>query len=136
MFTQSNQFDNTLHEPKSPLSIHNEWDSLLNQNVINLVWLQQINNIKIMNYNYHRNKDTVNLFHYLLTLIICCNESLFLIILNSLFTYSLHFPSVFTHGFIQLFFNVMNWIKIINQVWLGLLSRIKRTDVWKMWSIK
>ena len=55
--------------------------------------------------------NTVSLFHYLLTLVI-----LFLIILNLLFTDSLHFLSVFTHGFIQLFFNVMNRIKIINQV--------------------
>ena len=31
-----------------------------------------------------------------------------LIILNSLFTDTLHCPSVFTNGFIQLFFNVMN----------------------------
>ena len=54
--------------------------------------------------------NTVSLFHYLLTLVI-----LFLIILNSLFTDSLHFISVFTNGFIQLFFNVMNRIKIINQ---------------------
>ena len=38
------------------------------------------------------------------------------IILNSLFTDSLHFPSIFTHGFIQLFFKVMNRIKITNQV--------------------
>ena len=45
--------------------------------------------------------NTVSLFHYLLTLII----------LNSLFTDSLHFPSVITHGFIELFFNVMNRIK-------------------------
>ena len=45
----------------------------------------------------------------------------FLIILNSLFTDSLHFPSAFIHGLIQLFFNVMNRIKIINQVWLGLI---------------
>ena len=30
--------------------------------------------------------NTVSLFHYLLTLIIWCNQSLFLIILNSLFT--------------------------------------------------
>ena len=52
--------------------------------------------------------NTVSLFHYLLTLVI-----LFLIILNSLFTDSLHFISVFTNGFIQLFFNVMNRIKII-----------------------
>ena len=49
----------------------------------------------------------------------------FLIILNSLFTDSLHFLSIFTHGhgFIQLFFNVMNRIKINNQVQLGLLIR-------------
>ena len=67
--------------------------------------------------------DAVSLFHYLHSLIIWCNESLFLIILNLLFTDSLHFPSVFTHGFIQLFFNVMNRIKIINQVWLGLIFR-------------
>ena len=60
--------------------------------------------------------NTVSLFHYLLTLIISCNESIFLIILNSLFTDSLHFPSVFTQRFIELFFNVMNRIKIINQV--------------------
>ena len=58
----------------------------------------------------------VSLFQYLLTLIILCNELLFLTNLNSLFTDSTHFPSVFTHGFIQLFFNVMNRIKIINQV--------------------
>ena len=38
----------------------------------------------------------------------------FAIILNSLFTDSLHFPSVFTHGFIQLFVNVMNRMKINN----------------------
>ena len=55
------------------------------------------------------------------TLIIWCNESLFLITLNSLFTDSLHFFSVFTHGFIQFFFNVMNRIKIIIKVWLGLI---------------
>ena len=60
--------------------------------------------------------NTVSLFLYLLTLIILCNESLFLIVLNSFFNDSLHFPSVFTHGLIQLFFNVMNRIKIINQV--------------------
>ena len=35
--------------PKSHLLIHNQWDSLLNQNVMNLVWFQQINYIKIMN---------------------------------------------------------------------------------------
>ena len=58
----------------------------------------------------------VNKFHYLLTFIIRCDELLSLIILNSLFTDSLHFLSVFTHGLIQLFFNVMNRIKIINQV--------------------
>ena len=40
-------------------------------------------------------------------------HELFFIILNSLFTDSLHFPSVFTHEFTQLFFNAMNWIKII-----------------------
>ena len=56
--------------------------------------------------------NTVSLFHYLLTVIIRCNELLFLIILNSLFTDSSHFPSIFTHGCIQLFFNVMNGIKI------------------------
>ena len=69
--------------------------------------------------------NTVSQFYYLLTLIISCNELFFLIILNSLFTDSLHFSSVFTHGhgFIQLFFNVMNRIKIINQVQLGLLIR-------------
>ena len=60
--------------------------------------------------------NTVSLFHYLLTLIIWCNESIFLIILNSLFTDSLHFRSVLIHGFIQLFFNVMIQIKITNQV--------------------
>ena len=64
--------------------------------------------------------------HYLLTLIIWCDELLLLIILNSLFTDSSHFPSVFTHGFIQLFFNAMNRIKIINQVWLGLLP----SNIW------
>ena len=53
-------------------------------------------------------------FHYLI-----CDELLFLIILNSLITDLLHFLSVFTHGFIQLFFNVMNRIKIINQVQLA-----------------
>ena len=68
--------------------------------------------------------NTVSLFHYLLSLIIRCNESLFLIILNSLFTDSLYFPSFSTHGFIQLFFNLMNRIKIINQVWLGLFRDI------------
>ena len=60
--------------------------------------------------------NTVSLFHYLLTPIILCNELIFLTILNSLFNDSLHFLSVFTHGFIQLFFNVMNQINIINQV--------------------
>ena len=60
--------------------------------------------------------NTMSLFHYLHNLLILCNESLFLIILNSLFADLLHSPSVFTHGFIQLFFNVMNCIKIINQV--------------------
>ena len=34
---------------KSHLSIHNEWDSLLNQNVMSLAWLQWIHYIKIMN---------------------------------------------------------------------------------------
>ena len=58
----------------------------------------------------------VSLFHYLLTLIIYCNESFFLIVLNKLFTDSLHLHPVFKHGFIQLVFNVMNRIKIINQV--------------------
>ena len=72
--------------------------------------------------------ETVSLFHYLLALIIWCNESLFLIILNSLFTDSLHFPSVFTHGFIQLFLNVMNRIKIINQEWIGLMFVYKHTE--------
>ena len=51
-----------------------------------------------------------------------CNESYFLLILNSLFIDSLHFPSIFTHRVIQLFFNIMNRIKIINQVWLGLIK--------------
>ena len=69
--------------------------------------------------------NTVSYVHFLLTLIIWCYELLFLIILNSLFTESLHFPSVFTNGFIQLFFNAMNRIKIINQVWLGLLQYCK-----------
>ena len=46
---------------------------------------------------------------------------LFLVILNSLFTDSLHFPSVFIHGLIQLFFNVKNRIKIITKVRLGLI---------------
>ena len=36
-------------------------------------------------------------------------------------TDSLHFSSVSPHGFTQLIFNVMNRIKIINQVLLGLL---------------
>ena len=36
-------------KPKSHLSIHNQWDSLFNQNVMNLLWLQQINYIEIMN---------------------------------------------------------------------------------------
>ena len=67
--------------------------------------------------------NTVSLFHYLFTLIIWCNEYLFIIILNSLFTDTLHFLSVISYGFIQLFFNVMSQIKIINQVWLGLLER-------------
>ena len=73
--------------------------------------------------------NTVSWFHYLLTLIIWCNESIFLVILNSLFNDSLYFPFVFTHAFIQLIFNVMNRIKIINQGWLELfikLSYIKR----------
>ena len=43
--------------------------------------------------------NTVSLFHYLLTPIIYD---------------SLHFPSIFPHEFIQIFFNVMNRIKIIN----------------------
>ena len=47
---------------------------------------------------------------------------LFLNILKSLFTESLHFPSVFTQEFFQLFFNVMNRIKIINQAWLELIT--------------
>ena len=46
-----------------------------------------------------------------------CNDLLFLIILNSLFADSLHFPSVFAHEFIQ-----MNRIKIISEAWLGLLT--------------
>ena len=52
--------------------------------------------------------NTVSLFHYLLILIIRCNELLFLIILNSLFIDSLNFPSVFTYEFIRLFFSVVN----------------------------
>ena len=43
--------------------------------------------------------NTVSLFHYLFSPIIY---------------ESLQFPSVFTHEFIQIFFNVMNRIKIIN----------------------
>ena len=58
-----------------------------------------------------------------------CNEFLFLIILNSLFTDSLNFPSVFVHGLIQLLFNVMNPIKIINQVWLGLIL----DELYELW---
>ena len=77
--------------------------------------------------------STVILFHYLLTLIIWCNELLFLIILNSLFTDSLHLPFVFKRAFIQLFFNVINRIKIINQVWLGLLSRARRVSIGSEW---
>ena len=69
----------------------------------------------------------MNTVSYLLTLIIWCNELLPFIILNSLFTDSLHCPSVFTHEFIQLFVNVMNRIKIIKQVWLGLYSTVKST---------
>ena len=38
------------HYPKSHLLIHNECDSLLTQNAMNLVWHQQINYIKIMNW--------------------------------------------------------------------------------------
>ena len=71
--------------------------------------------------NNWTNTIKVSLFHHLLTLIVWCNGSLFPIILNSLLTDSLQFPPAFTHGFIQLFFNVMNRIKIINQVWLWLL---------------
>ena len=48
-----------------------------------------------------------------------------LIILNSLVTDSLHFPSVFINGLIQLFFNVMDRIKIINQMWLGLMFHLE-----------
>ena len=81
-------------------------------------WLYQNNEFKKWS-----NKHEYGEFRYFLTLIICCNELLFFIILNSSFTESLHFPSVFTHGFIQLLFNVMNWIKIITQAWLGLLCR-------------
>ena len=67
----------------------------------------------------------------MLTLSIWCNGSLFLIILNSLFTDSSDFPSVFTHGFIQLLFNIaMNRIKIINQVWLGLLTFFSNYQKW------
>ena len=51
----------------------------------------------------------------LFTLIIWCNKLLFLIILISLLTDSLHFPSVFKHDFIQLFFNIITRMKIINQ---------------------
>ena len=65
--------------------------------------------------------NKVSWFHYLLALIICCNELLFLIFLNSLITDSLHFPFIFTHGFIPLLFNVINRIKIIIRVWHGLL---------------
>ena len=65
--------------------------------------------------------NTVNLFHYLLTFIIGCNELLFLIVWDSLFTDSLHFPCVVTHAFIQSFFNVINRIKMINEV--GLLAK-------------
>ena len=65
--------------------------------------------------------NMVSQFHYLLSFIIGCNELLFLVILNSLFTDSLHFPSVFIHGLIQLFFNVQNRIKIITKVRLGLI---------------
>ena len=75
--------------------------------------------------------NTVSLFHYLLALMIWWNESLFLYILNTLFTGLLHFPSVFTHGFIPLLFNVMNRIKIINQTWLGLIfSKLVISWLW------
>ena len=77
--------------------------------------------------------NRVNLFHYLLTLITWCNELFFLIILNSLFTDLLHFLSVFTHRFIQLLFNVMNRIKIINQVWLGMFYGI--SCLWNIYAI-
>ena len=64
---------------------------------------------------------------------IICSVSLFDVMnlyfpnyLESFFTDSLHFPSLFTHGFIQLLFNVMNRIKIINQVWLGLMPKTSK----------
>ena len=78
--------------------------------------------------------NTARYFHYLLTLIIWCNELLFLIISNSLFTDSLHFPYVFTRGLIQLFFSVMNQIKIINQVWLiSFIYDIINESLIKLW---
>ena len=63
---------------------------------------------------------------------IICSLSLFdvfLIILHLLFTDSLQFISVFTHEFIQLFINIRNRIKIINQVWLGLLYIFKNDRI-------
>ena len=78
--------------------------------------------------------NTVRYFHYLLTLIIWCNELLFFIISNSLITDSLHFPYVFTRGLIQLFFSVMNQIKIINQVWLiSFIYDIINESLIKLW---
>ena len=82
--------------------------------------LYQYKELKKNTKNKHEYGELVSL---LITFIIWCNELLSLIILN-LFTDSLHFPSVFIHGLIQLFFNVINRIKIINQVWLGLIKKV------------
>ena len=87
----------------------------MNMHVMNLVWFQRNRYIKISEL-----KITKQTWIRWVSFIIWCNKLLFSIVLNSLFTDSLHFLSVFTHGFVQSFFNVMNRIKIINQVWLGL----------------
>ena len=92
----------------------------MNMHVMNLVWFQRNRYIKISELKITKQTWIRWVSFIICSLIIWCNKLLFPIVLNSLFTDSLHFLSVFTHGFVQSFFNVMNRIKIINQVWLVL----------------
>ena len=92
----------------------------MNMHVMNLVWFQRNRYIKISELKITKQTWIRWVSFIICSLIIWCNKLLFSIVLNSLFTDSLHFLSVFTHGFVQSFCNVMNRIKIINQVWLVL----------------
>ena len=94
----------------------------MNMHVMNLVWFQRNCFIKISELKITKQTWIRWVSFIICSLIIWCNKLLFSIVLNSLFTDSLHFLSVFTHRLVQSFFNVMNRIKIINQMWLGLTA--------------